>query len=67
MRVVIVGASGRMGLAITRAALEMGDVMFVGAIDREGAAAVGRDLGELAGLRTGQCCAAGEGKASLVR
>ncbi len=50
MRVVIVGASGRMGLAITRAALEMGDVMFVGAIDREGAAAVGRDLGELAGL-----------------
>jgi len=50
MRVVIVGASGRMGLAITRAALEMGDVMFVGAIDRVGAAAVGRDLGELAGL-----------------
>jgi len=50
MRVVIVGASGRMGLAITRAALEMGDVMFVGAIDREGAPAVGRDLGELAGL-----------------
>ena len=50
MRVVIVGASGRMGLAITRAALEMGDVMFVGAIDREGAAAGGRDLGELAGL-----------------
>jgi len=50
MRVVIVGASGRMGLAITRAALEVGDVMFVGAIDREGAPAVGRDLGELAGL-----------------
>lgn len=50
MRVVIVGASGRMGLAITRAAVEMGDVMFVGAIDREGAAVVGRDLGELAGL-----------------
>lgn len=50
MRVVIVGASGRMGLAITRAAVEMGDVMFVGAIDREGASVVGRDLGELAGL-----------------
>ena len=50
MRVVIVGASGRMGLAITRAALEMGDVMFVGAIDRDGASTVGRDLGELAGL-----------------
>jgi 4-hydroxy-tetrahydrodipicolinate reductase len=50
MRVVIVGASGRMGLAITRTALEMGDVMFVGAIDREGAASIGRDLGELAGL-----------------
>jgi 4-hydroxy-tetrahydrodipicolinate reductase len=50
MRVVIVGASGRMGLAITRAAVEMGDVMFVGAIDRAGASVVGRDLGELAGL-----------------
>lgn len=50
MRVVIVGASGRMGLAITRAAVEMGDAMFVGAIDREGASVVGRDLGELAGL-----------------
>jgi 4-hydroxy-tetrahydrodipicolinate reductase len=50
MRVVIVGASGRMGLAITRAALEHPEVMIVGAIDRADSKLIGQDIGTLAGI-----------------
>jgi 4-hydroxy-tetrahydrodipicolinate reductase len=46
MRVAVVGASGRMGRAVVRLALEQG-MTIVGAV---GAADVGRDVGELAGV-----------------
>lgn len=50
MRVVIVGASGRMGLAITRASLEFPEVMIVGAIDRADSKLLGQDIGLAAGI-----------------
>jgi 4-hydroxy-tetrahydrodipicolinate reductase len=52
--IVIVGATGRMGLALTRAAAESGDLRIVAAVDRSDDGTrppvQGRDLGTLAGL-----------------
>lgn len=50
MRVVIAGASGRMGTALARCAQERPGVTVVGAVDRSDSAALGRDFGELSGL-----------------
>jgi 4-hydroxy-tetrahydrodipicolinate reductase len=50
MGLVVVGAAGRMGQAITRAVSAIDGVRVVGALDRKGAPAIGRDAGELAGL-----------------
>lgn len=50
MGLVVVGAAGRMGQAITRAVSAIEGVTVVGALDRKGAPAIGRDAGELAGL-----------------
>ncbi len=50
MRLVIVGASGRMGLAITRAAQQWPQAQIVAAVDHPSAPAVGQDIGQLAGL-----------------
>lgn len=54
MGLVVVGAAGRMGQAIIRAIAAIDGVAVVGALDRKGAPAIGRDVGELAGVgRTG--------------
>jgi 4-hydroxy-tetrahydrodipicolinate reductase len=50
MRVLIIGAAGRMGLAIVRAAREFTDMRIAGAVTSEGSAQLGRDIGELAGI-----------------
>ncbi|NBN65760.1 4-hydroxy-tetrahydrodipicolinate reductase [Pannonibacter tanglangensis] len=50
MRLVVVGAAGRMGQALVRAVTAMDGVTLSAAIEREGSAALGRDAGELAGL-----------------
>lgn len=50
MKLVVVGAGGRMGQALVRAIQAMDGVTLAGAIDREGAAALGKDAGELAGV-----------------
>lgn len=49
MRLVVVGAGGRMGRALIRAVVEAEGVEVVAAIEQEGAAVLGRDAGELAG------------------
>ena len=53
-KILLVGASGRMGLAITRAAAESRQSRIVAAVDRpddgSGPPVQGRDLGTLAGL-----------------
>ena len=52
MRLVIVGAGGRMGRALTRAVTEAPGAGVVAAIEREGSDLLGQDAGELAGAGT---------------
>lgn len=52
MRLAVHGANGRMGLAVTRLALANPETRIVGGVCADGDPAVGRDLGELAGLGT---------------
>jgi 4-hydroxy-tetrahydrodipicolinate reductase len=49
LAIALVGAAGRMGLEIARAARARGDLRIVSAVERQGAVAVGSDLGEIAG------------------
>ncbi|MCV0425376.1 MAG: 4-hydroxy-tetrahydrodipicolinate reductase [Roseibium sp.] len=49
MRLVVVGAGGRMGRALTRAVVETAGAEVVAAVEREGAESLGQDVGELAG------------------
>ena len=50
MRLVIVGAGGRMGRALIKAVSEAPDLVLAGAIEPPGSDNLGRDAGELAGL-----------------
>lgn len=52
MRIAVLGAGGRMGQALTRALHETPGCIVAGGIEAKGSAAVGRDLGEIAGLET---------------
>jgi 4-hydroxy-tetrahydrodipicolinate reductase len=49
MRLVVVGAAGRMGRMLIRAVAETESCRLVGAIEREGSTALGHDAGLLAG------------------
>ncbi|MEZ5810548.1 MAG: 4-hydroxy-tetrahydrodipicolinate reductase [Rhizobiaceae bacterium] len=50
MKLVVVGAAGRMGRALIRAIGETDGVALAGAVEREGAEKLGADAGEVAGL-----------------
>ncbi len=50
MRLIVAGAGGRMGRTLIQAIAAMPGVTLAGAIEAEGAAVIGRDCGELAGL-----------------
>jgi len=50
MRLVVAGAGGRMGRTVIKAIAETDGVVLAGAIEAPGAAVIGRDTGELAGL-----------------
>lgn len=50
MRLVVVGAGGRMGRALTRAVTETPGATVAFAIEREGSDLLGQDAGELAGV-----------------
>jgi 4-hydroxy-tetrahydrodipicolinate reductase len=49
MRIGVVGCAGRMGTTVLRQVLASGDLTLAGAVEREGAPAVGGDVGPLAG------------------
>ena len=49
MRLIVVGAGGRMGRNLVRAIAEEPGTVLVGAIEREGSEHLGRDAGELSG------------------
>jgi 4-hydroxy-tetrahydrodipicolinate reductase len=51
IRAVLVGATGRMGQAIIRAASACGDLLITGAVESSESAHLGRDAGEVAGVR----------------
>jgi 4-hydroxy-tetrahydrodipicolinate reductase len=50
MRLVVAGAGGRMGRTLVKAIAETNGVVLAGATEAPGAAVIGRDAGELAGL-----------------
>ncbi|PIP03191.1 MAG: 4-hydroxy-tetrahydrodipicolinate reductase [Zetaproteobacteria bacterium CG12_big_fil_rev_8_21_14_0_65_54_13] len=52
IRVIVVGASGRMGRMLVRAVAESRHGLLAGATERPGSEFVGRDAGELAGVET---------------
>jgi 4-hydroxy-tetrahydrodipicolinate reductase len=52
MKLAIMGASGRMGLELIRAVHEIDGCVVAGGTEAPGAEAVGKDLGELAGIGT---------------
>ncbi|EAU54579.1 4-hydroxy-tetrahydrodipicolinate reductase [Mariprofundus ferrooxydans] len=52
VRVVVVGASGRMGRMLVRAVAESSRCDLVGATERSGSEFLGRDAGEMAGVET---------------
>jgi len=52
LRVIVVGASGRMGRMLVRAVTESRNGQLVGATERPGSEFVGRDAGELSGIET---------------
>lgn len=52
-KIVIAGASGRMGQALIAGVLDDAALQLYGALDRSGSSAIGRDAGELFGKNTG--------------
>jgi 4-hydroxy-tetrahydrodipicolinate reductase len=50
VRALIIGATGRMGQAIVRAALERPNVRIAGAVASVGSAQLNRDIGDIAGV-----------------
>jgi 4-hydroxy-tetrahydrodipicolinate reductase len=50
IRVGIVGAAGRMGHALARACLNTHGMLLSAAVERKGSAAIGADVGEVAGM-----------------
>ena len=50
MKLIVVGAAGRMGRTLTRIVTESEGVTVTGAIDRDGVAEIGKDAGVLAGV-----------------
>ncbi|HMN38317.1 MAG TPA: 4-hydroxy-tetrahydrodipicolinate reductase [Hyphomicrobium sp.] len=50
MKIAVMGAAGRMGLELVRAVCAASGCRLSGATEQPGAAAIGKDIGELAGL-----------------
>jgi 4-hydroxy-tetrahydrodipicolinate reductase len=67
MKIAVAGASGRMGRALVRAVHDAADATLVGASERPGSEAVGRDVGELAGLAAPLNIAASASPADAAR
>jgi 4-hydroxy-tetrahydrodipicolinate reductase len=50
MKIAVLGAAGRMGQALTRVLVETPGCTVAGGIEAKGSPAIGRDIGEVAGL-----------------
>src|ERR1700687_3931694 len=52
MKIAVLGAAGRMGQALARSVAATEGCVLAGGVEAKGSPAVGRDLGEMAGLGT---------------
>ena len=52
MKIAVLGAAGRMGQALARAVAATEGCVLAGGVEAKGSPAIGRDLGEMAGLPT---------------
>ena len=50
MKIAVLGAAGRMGQALTRVLIETPGCAVVAGLETKGSPAIGRDIGEVAGL-----------------
>ncbi len=67
MRLVVAGAAGRMGRTVIKAIAETDGVVLAGAIETPGAAVIGCDAGELAGLGRNGIAVSAEAPALLAQ
>lgn len=67
MRLVVAGAGGRMGRTVIKAIAETAGVVLAGAIEAPGAAVIGHDAGELAGLGRNGMAVSADAPALLAR
>jgi 4-hydroxy-tetrahydrodipicolinate reductase len=67
MRLIVAGAGGRMGRTLVKAIAETDGVVFAGALEAPGAAVIGRDAGELAGLGTNGITVSSDASALLAK
>lgn len=66
MKLVVAGASGRMGCSLIRAILALEGVTLHGAIERDGSEMIGRDAGEIAGLGRNGITISGDALATIA-
>jgi 4-hydroxy-tetrahydrodipicolinate reductase len=66
MRLIVAGAGGRMGRTVIKAIAETAGVVLAGAIEAPGAAVIGCDSGELAGLGRNSIAVSPEAPALLA-
>lgn len=66
MKLVVAGASGRMGCSLIRAILALEGVTLHGAIERDGSEMIGRDAAEIAGLGQNGITISGDALATIA-
>jgi 4-hydroxy-tetrahydrodipicolinate reductase len=66
LRLLLIGAAGRMGQAVVRAALERSDVRLTAGVVSAESAHIGRDLGEIAGVGSIGVAASNDASAALT-
>jgi 4-hydroxy-tetrahydrodipicolinate reductase len=67
MRLIVAGAGGRMGRTLIKAIADTNGVVLAGAIEAPGAAVIGRDAGELAGLGPNGIAVSADAPAMLAK
>ena len=67
MRLIVAGAGGRMGRALTRVISETKGAVLAGALEAPGSELLGKDAGVLAGLPFGAMAETGIANASVHR
>ncbi len=67
LNIVILGAAGRMGVALVRGVLQQNEMALAGAVERPDHPALGQDAGTLAGLATAGVPLSADAHAAIAR